>query len=77
MDMTLSLRYYVSLSFTGYLRDVSSIAHEFGHGLHFILAGCQSVVNYLTTCWFLAAKSDNTRIPEMEANLFLCRLKAC
>jgi len=37
---------YVLLNFTGNLRDVATLAHELGHGLHFVLAGRQSMLNY-------------------------------
>jgi len=46
MGMTPSLPPYVLLNFTGNLRDVSTLAHELGHGLHFVLAGCQTLLNY-------------------------------
>jgi oligoendopeptidase F len=37
---------YVLLNFTDNLRDVATLAHELGHGLHFVLASRQSVLNY-------------------------------
>jgi len=37
---------YLLLNFTGTLRDLATIAHEAGHGLHFVLAGRQSMLNY-------------------------------
>lgn len=46
MGMTPSLPPYVLLNFTGNLRDVATLAHELGHGLHFVLAGCQTMLNY-------------------------------
>ena len=46
MGMTPSLSPYVLLNFTGNLRDVATIAHELGHGLHFVLAQKQSMLNY-------------------------------
>jgi oligoendopeptidase F len=46
MGMTPSLPPYVLLNFTGNLRDVATLAHELGHGLHFVLAGRQSMLNY-------------------------------
>jgi oligoendopeptidase F len=46
MGMTPSLPPYVLLNFTGNLRDVTTLAHELGHGLHFVLAGCQTMLNY-------------------------------
>jgi oligoendopeptidase F len=36
----------VLLNFTGNLRDVATIAHELGHGLHFVLAQQQTLLNY-------------------------------
>ena len=49
MGMTPSLPPYVLLNFTGNLRDVATIAHELGHGLHFVLAQRQSMLNYHPT----------------------------
>jgi len=46
MGMTPSYLPYVLLNYTGNLRDVATIAHELGHGLHFVLAQQQSLVNY-------------------------------
>ncbi len=46
MGMTPSLPPYVLLNYTGNLRDVATIAHELGHGLHFVLAQRQSMLNY-------------------------------
>jgi oligoendopeptidase F len=46
MGMTPSLPPYLLLNFTGNLRDVATLAHELGHGLHFVLAGCQTMLNY-------------------------------
>ncbi len=46
MGMTPSLPPYLLLNFTGNLRDVATIAHELGHGLHFLLAQRQSMLNY-------------------------------
>lgn len=37
---------YVLLNFTGTLRDISTLAHELGHGIHFVLAGEQRLLNY-------------------------------
>ncbi len=45
MGMTPSLPPYVLVNFTGTLRDVSTLAHELGHGLHFVLAQRQTMVN--------------------------------
>ncbi len=46
MGMTPSLSPYVLLNFTGNLRDVATLAHELGHGLHFVLAQKQTMLNY-------------------------------
>ncbi len=46
MRMTPSLPPYPPLNFTGNLRDVATLAHELGHGLHFVLAGGQTLLNY-------------------------------
>jgi oligoendopeptidase F len=46
MGMTPSLPPYVLLNFTGNLRDVATLAHELGHGLHFVLAQRQTMLNY-------------------------------
>jgi oligoendopeptidase F len=46
MGMTPALPPYVLLNFTGNLRDVSTLAHELGHGLHFVRAQQQSLLNY-------------------------------
>lgn len=37
---------FLLLNYTGTLRDLATIAHEAGHGLHFVLAGKQSMLNY-------------------------------
>lgn len=37
---------YVLMSFTGNLRDVATLAHELGHGLHYVLAQNKSMLNY-------------------------------
>jgi len=46
MGMTPHLSPYVLLNFTGNLRDVATLAHELGHGIHFVLAQEQTMVNY-------------------------------
>src|SRR6185369_5698292 len=46
MGMTPNLPPYVLLNFTGNLRDVATLAHELGHGLHFVLAQRQTMLNY-------------------------------
>jgi oligoendopeptidase F len=37
---------YVMLNFTGKLRDVTTLAHELGHGLHDLLAAKQHIFDY-------------------------------
>ena len=37
---------FLLLNYTGTLRDLATIAHEAGHGLHFVLAGKQRMLNY-------------------------------
>ncbi len=37
---------YLLLNYTGTLRDIATIAHEAGHGLHFVLAQQQNSLNY-------------------------------
>lgn len=37
---------YVLLNYTGNLRDVSTLAHELGHGVHFALAQKQNLFHY-------------------------------
>ena len=46
MGMTPHLPPYVLLNFTGNLRDVATIAHELGHGIHFVMAQKQTALNY-------------------------------
>ncbi|MCM2359402.1 MAG: M3 family oligoendopeptidase [Geobacteraceae bacterium] len=46
MGMTPSLPPYLLLNFTGNLRDVATLAHELGHGLHYLLAQRQTTLNY-------------------------------
>jgi oligoendopeptidase F len=46
MGMTPAISPYVLMNFTGNLRDVATLAHELGHGLHFVLSGCQTLLNY-------------------------------
>ena len=41
-----SLPPYVLMNFTGNLRDVATLAHELGHGLHYVLAQNKSMLNY-------------------------------
>ena len=41
-----SVKPYVMLNYNGTLRDVSTLAHELGHGIHFVLASKQSYLNY-------------------------------
>ncbi len=37
---------FLLLNFTGTLRDLATIAHEAGHGLHFVISQKQSMLNY-------------------------------
>ncbi|MDA8429824.1 MAG: M3 family oligoendopeptidase [Geobacteraceae bacterium] len=37
---------FLLLNFTGTLRDLATIAHEAGHGLHFVLSQKQTMLNY-------------------------------
>jgi len=37
---------FLLLNFTGNLRDIATIAHEAGHGLHFVLSQKQTTLNY-------------------------------
>ncbi|MBI1921809.1 MAG: M3 family oligoendopeptidase [Geobacter sp.] len=46
MGMTPHMAPYVLLNFTNNLRDVATIAHELGHGIHFVLSQAQTMVNY-------------------------------
>ena len=44
---------YILCNYTDTLRDVMTVAHELGHGLHGVLASTQTLLNYdppLTTC---------------------------
>lgn len=44
--LTPSLHPYLLLNFTGTLRDVLTLAHEIGHGIHFYLARKQTLLNF-------------------------------
>jgi len=46
MGLTPKLPPYLLLNFTGNLRDVSTLAHEAGHGLHYLRSQCQTMLNY-------------------------------
>jgi oligoendopeptidase F len=46
MGMTPHLPPYVLMNFTGNQRDVATLAHELGHGLHFTLSQKQTMLNY-------------------------------
>jgi len=37
---------YILVNFTGTLRDVSTLAHELGHGIHGVLSGRQTPLNF-------------------------------
>jgi oligoendopeptidase F len=44
--MTPSLHPYILLNYSGNLRDVLTLAHEMGHGIHFYLARKQTLMNF-------------------------------
>jgi oligoendopeptidase F len=44
--MTPALHPYILLNYTGNLRDVLTLAHEMGHGIHFYLARRQTLMNF-------------------------------
>ncbi|WP_432821919.1 M3 family oligoendopeptidase [Trichloromonas sp.] len=46
MGMMPGLAPYVLLNYTGNLRDVSTLAHELGHGVHYALAQKQNLFQY-------------------------------
>jgi len=46
MGISPALPPYVLMNYTGNLRDVATLAHELGHGLHYVLAQNQSMLNY-------------------------------
>ncbi len=46
MGMLPGLSPYVLLNYTGNLRDVSTLAHELGHGVHFSLSQAQNLFHY-------------------------------
>ena len=46
MGVSPELPPFLLLNFTGTLRDLATIAHEAGHGLHFVLSQKQSMINY-------------------------------
>ncbi|WP_303722857.1 M3 family oligoendopeptidase [Malonomonas rubra] len=46
MGMLPGYQPYVLLNFTGNLRDVSTLAHELGHGVHFALSQDQNLYHY-------------------------------
>jgi len=46
MPMMPGFQPYLLLNFTGNLRDVSTLAHELGHGLHSVLAQDQKLFHY-------------------------------
>ncbi len=46
MGMLPGYQPYVLLNFTGTLRDVSTLAHELGHGVHFALSQGQNLYHY-------------------------------
>jgi oligoendopeptidase F len=46
MGISPQLPPFLLLNYTGTLRDLATIAHEAGHGLHFVLSQKQSMLNY-------------------------------
>ena len=46
MGISPDLPPFLLLNFTGTLRDLATIAHEAGHGLHFVISQKQSMLNY-------------------------------
>lgn len=46
MGISPNLPPFLLLNFTGTLRDLATIAHEAGHGLHFVISQKQSLLNY-------------------------------
>ncbi|MEC8841293.1 MAG: M3 family oligoendopeptidase [Candidatus Poribacteria bacterium] len=46
MKVTPSLHPYIFMNYTGSLRDVTTLAHELGHGVHNLLASQQNILNY-------------------------------
>ncbi len=46
MGISPELPPYLLLNYTGTLRDLATIAHEAGHGLHFVLSQKQTMLNY-------------------------------
>ncbi|HEY5522559.1 MAG TPA: M3 family oligoendopeptidase, partial [Desulfuromonadaceae bacterium] len=46
MGISPDLPPFLLLNFTGTLRDLATIAHETGHGLHFVISQKQSMLNY-------------------------------
>ncbi|HXE95251.1 MAG TPA: M3 family oligoendopeptidase [Dongiaceae bacterium] len=46
MGISPELPPFLLLNYTGTLRDLATIAHEAGHGLHFVIAQKQSMLNY-------------------------------
>jgi oligoendopeptidase F len=46
MGISPELPPFLLLNFTGTLRDLATIAHEAGHGLHFVISQKQSLLNY-------------------------------
>jgi len=46
MGISPSIPPYILLNFTGTHRDVSTLAHEAGHGIHFVLSSRQRLLNY-------------------------------
>ena len=46
MKVTPELHPYIFMNYTGSLRDITTLAHELGHGVHNLLAKQQNILNY-------------------------------
>ena len=46
MKVTPELHPYIFMNYTGSLRDITTLAHELGHGVHNLLANQQNILNY-------------------------------
>ncbi len=57
MGMVPGLSPYVLLNYSGTLRDVSTLAHELGHGVHFALSQRQNLFHYQATLPFAETAS--------------------
>jgi oligoendopeptidase F len=53
---------FVSINYTGHLRDLAILAHELGHGIHYRLAAKQSYLNFDPSPIFAETASTFTEI---------------